>query len=200
MRILITLFLIIAFLFLSGFVTAKEIEKKSSPESGGKFNIAIYPVENLSGTPAPLKEIRQAFVERLKKQGVHVLNDEDLEQFMAKHRIRYVGGIDQGIANAFKEEIGIDGVIITSLELYSEMNPPKIALISRLVSTGASPLILWIDSIGLAGDDSPGILGLGLIDDPKALIEKAMKSITDSLLSYLSTGMDEGDGRGLEKK
>jgi TolB-like protein len=200
MRRLITFFLLVTFLFLPGFVTAKEIEKKSSPEGVREFNIAIYPVENLSATPAPLKEIKQAFVERLKKEGFHVLNEEDLEKFMAKHRIRYIGGIDRGIAKAFKEEIGIDGVLITSLELYSGMNPPKIALISRLVSTGASPLILWIDSTGLAGDDSPGILGLGLIEDPKALMEKAMKSLTDSLIGYLSTRMGEEDGRGLKKK
>jgi len=192
--------LIMAFLILPGFVSAEEIGKKDSLESGRKFNIAIYPVENLSATPAPLMEIKQAFVERLKKQGFHVLNEEDLEKFMAKHRIRYVGGIDRGIAKVFKEEIGVDGVLITSLELYSGMNPPKIALISRLVSTGASPFILWIDNVGLAGDDSPGILGLGLIEDPKALVEKAMKSMTGSLISYLSTRTDEGNGRDLKRK
>lgn len=192
--------LIMVFLILSGFVSAEEIGKKDSLESGRKFNIAIYPVENLSATPAPLMEIKQAFVERLKKQGFHVLNEEDLEKFMAKHRIRYIGGIDRGIAKAFKEEIGIDGVLITSLELYSGMNPPKIALISRLVSTGASPFILWIDNVGLAGDDSPGILGLGLIEDPKALVEKAMKSMAGSLISYLSTRTDERIDRDLKSK
>jgi TolB-like protein len=149
---------------------------------------------------APLKEIRQAFVERLREQRLPILEEEALEKFMAKHRIRHVGGIDREIAKAFKEEAGVEGVLITSLELYSETNPPKIALTSRLVSTGDSPSILWIDGIGLAGDDSPGFLGLGLIEDPKALSEKAMKSMTDSLTRYLSTKANEGDDRGLKKK
>jgi hypothetical protein len=200
MKTLITLFLIVTFLFLPVFVSAKEVRKKDSPEGGRPFNIAIYPVENLSATHAPLKEINLAFVERLTKQGVQVLDDGALEKFMAKHRIRYVGGIDRGIARAFKEEMGIDGVLITSLELYNDVNPPKISIISRLVSTGDSPFIIWIDSVGLAGDDSPGILGLGLIEDPKALMEKAMKSMTGSLTSYLSTRMGEEDGRSLKKK
>ena len=192
--------LIMAFLILPGFVSAEEIGEKDSPEGGRKFNIAIFPVENLSANRAPLKEIKQGFAERLTKQGFHVLDEGALEKFMEKHRIRYVGGIDRGIAKAFKEEIGIDGVLITSLELYSDAIPPKISIISRLVSTGASPFILWIDSVGLAGDDSPGILGLGLIEDPKALVEKAMKSMTGSLISYLSTRTDEGNGRDLKRK
>jgi len=187
-------------LILPVLVSAKEMRKKDFPEGGREFNIAIYPVENLSATHAPLKEINLAFVERLTKQGVQVLDDGALEKFMAKHRIRYVGGIDRGIAKAFKEEMGIDGVLVTSLELYNDVNPPKISIISRLVSTGDSPFIIWIDSVGLAGDDSPGILGLGLIEDPKALMKKAMKSMTGSLTSYLSTRMGEEDGRSLKKK
>jgi TolB-like protein len=200
MRTLITLFLIVTFLFLPVFVSAKEVRKKDSPEGGRPFNIAIYPVENLSATRAPLEEIRQAFVERLTKQGVQVLDDESLERFMARHRIRHVGGIDRKIAKAFKEEIGIDGVLITSLELYHDVNPPKFSIISRLVSTGDFPFILWIDGAGLSGDDSPGILGLGLIENPKTLIEKAMKFITGSLAGYLSTRTDEANDRGLKKK
>jgi TolB-like protein len=193
-------FLLAVFLILPSLVSAKEVGKNGFPSGDTKFRIAIFPVENLSGTPAPLKEIRQALIERLNKQGFEVLGDENLEKFMAKHRIRYVGGLDRGIAKAFKEEMGIEGVLITSLEFYSETDPPKVALTSRLISTGEAPSILWIDGIGLAGDDSPGILGLGLIEGPKALLEKAMKSVTDSLIRYLLTRRDEGKGRGAKKK
>jgi hypothetical protein len=94
----------------------------------------------------------------------------------------------------------MDGVLITSLELYHDQYPPKISILSRLISTGDSPLILWMDSAGLAGDDSPGILGLGLIEAPKVLVEKTMKSVTGSLIRYLSTRTDEVKGRDLKKK
>jgi TolB-like protein len=188
------------FFFFSALANAKEIRTETAPSGDTKFRIAMFPVENLSGTAAPLEEIRQALIERLNKQGVEVLGEENLEKFMAKHRIRYVGGLDRAIAKAFKEEMGIEGVLITSLEFYSETDPPKIALTSRLISTGEAPSILWIDGAGLAGDDSPGILGLGLIEDPKALLEKAMKSVTDSLIRYLLTRKDEGKDRGAKKK
>jgi TolB-like protein len=193
-------FILVGFFFFPVLANAKEIKRETPPSGDTKFRIAVFPVENLSGTVAPLKEIRQALIERLSRQGFVVLGEENLEKFMAKHRIRYVGGLDRGVAKAFKEEMGIEGVLIASLEFYSETDPPKVALISRLISTGEAPSILWIDGVGLAGDDSPGILGLGLIEDPKALLEKAIKSMTDSLIRYLLTRRDEGKGRSAKRK
>jgi TolB-like protein len=190
----------LALLIFPGLPNAEETGRNGSPQSGTNSNIAIFPVENLSGTPAPLKEIRQGFIEELQKQGIHVLKDESFEKFMARHRIRYTGGLDRDTARAFKNEIGTDGVFITSLESYSETNPPKISLLSRLVSTGDPPVILWMEGVGLAGDDSPGILGLGLIEDPKQLWEKALKSVQGSLVRYLSTRMDGKKTDGNKRK
>jgi TolB-like protein len=93
-------------------------------------------------------------------------------------------------ARALKEETGSDAVILTSLELYNDIYPPKIALISRLVSTGDNPVILWMDSIGLAGDDSPGIMGLGLTEDPQILQKDSLELLSDSLTKYLSGRQD----------
>lgn len=171
------------FILLSGFARAEErVENKIEQ---GKFSVAVFPVENLSGTMAPLRDIRELYISRLKGRGFHVLEEETLEKFMARNRIRYTGGINKAVAQGFKNETGVGGVLVTSLELYSEANPPKIALTSRLVSTGDNPVILWIDGVGLAGDDSPGILGLGLIEDPKVLLEKAIGKLSGSLENYL---------------
>ena len=177
----------LALLIFPFFSNAEGVDRNGSPQSGTHPNIAVFPIENLSGTAAPLREIRQIFVEGLKKQGIAVLEDDTFEKFMARHRIRYTGGLDEDTARSFKEEVGTEGVLIISLESYSETNPPKISLLSRLVSTGDPPAILWMDGVSLAGDDSPGILGVGLIEDPGALREKALKSVLGSLVRYLST-------------
>ena len=173
----------LVFILLSGYAWAEE--KVQNRIEQGKFSIAVLPVENLSGTMAPLRDIRRLCISQLKERGFPILEEEALEKFMERNRIRYTGGINKAVAQAFKNETGVGGVLITSLELYSEVNPPKIALTSRLVSTGDNPIILWIDGVGLAGDDSPGILGLGLIEDPKVLLEKAIGRLTGSLENYL---------------
>ena len=186
-------------LFLMGCVTGKEATKENLPGMGERFLIAVLPMENLSGTAAPLREIRGAIIEGLNARGIHVLQDDALESFMARHRIRYTGGIDRITAKEFKDEIDCQAVLISSLELYNETNPPKIALTMRLVSTGDNLVILWIDDVGLAGDDSPGLLDLGLIKDLKTLQKKALNRLLDSLRESLS-GRKENKGLSVKRK
>jgi TolB-like protein len=178
--------LILALLLSASFSYSKEVGKENFATKKERIRIAVFPLENLSGSMAPVKEMRQMFIEKLRTTGMDVLDEETLQKFMARHRIRYTGGIDKNTAQAFKQEVDIDGVLITSLEFYSDVNPPKISLICRLVSTGDNPSILWMEGVGLAGDDSPGFLGMGLIEDPKVLLDKAMKMMFDSLNQYVA--------------
>ena len=192
--------LFVVFLFLSGCARPKENLRTDASTQELKFSIAVFPVENLSGTNAPIKNIRELLIDQLKKGGFHILEEEALEMFMARNRVRYTGGIDKEMAQALRKETRTDGVLITCLELYSEVNPPKIALISRLVSTDENPVILWIDGIGLAGDDSPGILGIGLIEDPKDLLRKAVEGLTRSLEDFLYKKMVKEDVKNAKKR
>jgi hypothetical protein len=160
------------------------------PKSIQQSLIAVLPIENLTGTgKAPVKQVRQALLTQLKSAGFTIMEDERLERFMTLHRIRYVGGIDETIAKAFREETGAKAVLVTSLALYSETFPPKIAMFSRLVSTEKKPEILWMDGVGMSGDDSPGILDLGMIDKSQVLQEKAINSLIKSLSGRLSGGI-----------
>ncbi len=167
-------------LCLSACAGSKATQTGALPQ-GPPVSIAVFPVENLSGTMVPLKAIRELLVEELKRRGFHVLGEEALEAFMVRNRVRYTGGIDERTAMALKKETGADGVLIVSVELYSETPPPKIALTARLVSTGETPAIIWVDGVGFAGDDAPGILDLGLIEDPRVLLKKGLGTLVASL-------------------
>ena len=156
----------------------------SAPEK--KILAAVLPLHNLSGTPVPLEDIRQRLISSFKNQGLDILPEDVLEKFIVKHRIRYVGGIDGLTAQDFRFETGADAVLVSSVELYNDTSPPKIALTCRLVSTGNDPKVLWIDSVALAGDDSVGILQLSLIEDPRELLEKAVLQISTSFGEYLA--------------
>jgi hypothetical protein len=188
------------FLCLSGCTGTKEEVRRGAPPHGVEFHIAVFPIENLSGTMAPLKEIRRSLINKLEAKGFHVLEEAILERFMARHRVRYIGGIDQSMAQALRTETGVEGVLITSVELYSDANPPKIALTARLVSTGDAPVILWMDGVGFAGDDSPGILGLGLVEDPQALLKKGLEKLVGSLGEHLDKRTERGDVQHVKRK
>ena len=155
---------------------------RQAPSLPGKnaLRVVVFPMDNLSGAFVPVKDIRKAWVRKLEGTGLHIIDDDILEYTLTKHRIRFVGGVDTTTARAFREEAKADAIFITSLEYYSEIYPPKIALISRLVTTEERPKIIWMESVGLAGDDSPGILGLGLIRDFNTLQDKALQRLADS--------------------
>jgi TolB-like protein len=165
------------------------------PATNKRLLIAVLPITNLSGTPAPLRDIRRLLINNFTIQGLNILDDEVLERFIAKHRIRYSGSLDYETAQYFRRETGAEAVCITSVELYSEQAPPKISLRSRLVSTVNNAEILWMGGIGLAGDDSVGILELYLIEDPQILLRRAVQHLSTSLGKYLSGGRIETDSR-----
>ncbi len=186
---------VLIFFFLASGCAKKEVLKKDLQPGQKRYPIAVLPFENLSATSAPVREIRTALINRLRDRGFDVLDEAALEKIMTRHRIRYVGGIDQATAQAFKTETGVEGVLLTSLEMYIESVPPKFAMTSRLVSTGEKTTILWMDGVGMAGDDSPGILGLGLIEDPRTLLNNALQSLSNSLAYYVWKGKGPAPGR-----
>lgn len=176
-------------------------EGTDGTNSGQKrLKIAVFPVFNLSATPAPLKHIRRLLSGALQANGETIIDEQILENVFAKNRIRYVGGLDFSAASAIRQEAGADVVLITSLEHYSDVLPPKIALTARLVSTADRIRILWMDGVGLAGDDSPGLLDLGLIDNSDTLLAIAVQRILASLFEFLSTGQNQADSSAPRSK
>ena len=164
---------------------------------------AILPIDNLSDQKAPLQEIRDSLADALSAAGFRILDTASQEEFMRKHRIRQVGGLEPSNSQQLRDELGVDGVVITSLETWHEATPPRVALISRVVMTGKEPEIVWIDSIGLAGDDAPGLLGLGLVDSIKTLLNTAAQRLTASFKLYVAGKFPSYryavDGQGMQK-
>ncbi len=159
---------------------------RGGEQGAAKGCIVVLPVENLSGTAAPLKEIRKSLVAKMAGQGMCIVDDNVTSGFMASHRMRNSGTIDKGLAQALKAETGATAVLMTSLQLYSDAVPPKTAFSCRLVSTGETPAIIGVESVALSGDDSPGIFGLGMVEQPAALMDKAMDSMTGAIAMLLA--------------
>jgi TolB-like protein len=169
-------------------LTSIALPAAAAPVRDGFAAVAVFPVENLSAGPIPADRIRQYLIENLAAQGVTVLGIPRLEAFMAQHRVRYTAGIDTPTAASLRQEAGVDGVVFASVERSSDAVPPKIALVVRLVSIKAVPVIVWADDAGMAGDDAPGFLELGIVNDYERLLSRALKLLTRSLLDYIQTG------------
>jgi TolB-like protein len=162
-------------------------EMSADRPAGGKgLSIAVLPVFNLSGAPAPLKEIRKLLLDDFQQRRFNIIDAGKVDKVIDRYRLRYVGSLNEDTARAFREEARAETVLVTSLELYNDMPPPKISLTARLVSTGPRPQILWIDGFGMAGDDDIGLLELSLVEDPRLLLHMAMQRLAASLDNFLS--------------
>lgn len=162
---------------------------------------AVLPVENLSDSPVPLDEINNMLYSALADQGFHLVDRGQLDNFMQTARMRYVGGINEDIAQSLRKKLGVEAVFITALETWAENKQARVSLISRLVITSKQPEIVWMDSIGLTADDEVGLLGIGRIDTPQGLLERGLDQLMVSLGRYLAGTapllVHAGDRKGL---
>jgi len=193
-RAFLFLFLAGAWLIVSACAANPEPARQEGAAAGGLSRIAVFPVENLTGKSFPSREIHASLVARLQAEGIEVLDEASLDRLMTKYRVRYTAGVEPEVARALQREGGVEAVLIPSVELYEETSPPRVAIFWRLVSTGEYPALLWIDGTGLAGDDAPGILGLGLIEEPRALLAKATDALARSLVRAASEAGDRVPG------
>ena len=150
--------------------------------------VAVFPVENLTGSGIPADEIRGFLIERLISAGVRVLEINALEQFFDRHRVRYTGGINATTAEALRTETGVQAVVIASVEQLNTSLPPKFALVARLVSVVSVPTVVWAEDAAMAGDEAPGLLDLGVVTDYETLQTRVLKRVGDSLRAYVKTG------------
>lgn len=185
--------------------TGDTVDSGWSPEyrialtAGLNSLIAVMPVENFTGMPIQVQAVRKSLVQDLKRKGLKILGDDDQENFLERHRIRYIGGLNRELGEALRKETGTIAVLFPTIELFDDADPPKIALTARLISTHRKGGILWVDSTGMAGNDAPGVLLQGLINDPASLWEKAKERVLGSLFTYLSGKTTQGE-RMVEKR
>ncbi len=161
--------------------------------------VAVLPVENLGGTTAPLDEVQRAVEGVVRRAGLEVVTGAPDEAFLAAHRLRWTGGIDRAAAAAARDELGVDGVVVTSIVQWAPGGVPKVSLAMRAVSVAGEPIIAWIDAASRSGDDAPGWFGTGRTSSLDEVLHRALGGLERSLHAAVrgkgprATACDGGD-------
>jgi hypothetical protein len=155
---------------------------------GRTARVAVFPPENLTGGVISSAKLLAGVEIAAARAGLDVVAGAAIDEFLAAHRIRYTGGVDREAALAAQNDLGVDAVLITSVESYSGGGDPTFAATLRLVSAGENPEILWIDGVSQAGSDTIGLLGLGGITTLDDLEQKALGRVMRSLAAFLGGG------------
>jgi TolB-like protein len=155
-----------------------------APPGSRVATLAVFPVQNASGGPAPIRALTDALDDALVARGVPVLPRRELDATLVEHRIRFTGGVDRQMAKVLRE-LGVDAVLVPTVEQYATDAPPKVALAVRLIDTSEHPVVLWADGVARSGDDSPGILARGVVTDPVQLHRAVAGRVADSVARQL---------------
>ncbi|RMF93775.1 MAG: hypothetical protein D6736_01180 [Nitrospinota bacterium] len=147
----------------------------------GATTIALLPFENVSGNLQSLRIIMPLIAQHLQAKGYHVMQQDVLEPFLFRYRIRNTGMLSRRHLHALRQEWGVEQVMVGTVDLFfASSENPQWGLSARVLST-ASGNILWAASSGLSGDDFTTILGLGTIHSGERLGQEVVKALLHSL-------------------
>jgi TolB-like protein len=152
---------------------------------GPGYRIALLPLENRAGASAPTRQLSDGVELALRRRGFEVVAGGIVGDFLQRHRIRSVSGIDREASRAAREELGVEGVLVVTLESYVPRPYPRLGFLMRLIAAGDEPEVLWADGYTLAGDESPGLLGLGLVRSMETVQRRVLDRLTGSLMDRL---------------
>lgn len=147
-----------------------------------KVKIAIFPFENLTEDKNALTTIMPVMKGRLEAKGLDMLDEDTLNRFLLKERIRSTGYISSDIARKLKEELNVNAILVGSVNSFSPGENPGVGLSARLINS-SDGTILWADHASATGEDFTKILGLGRVKDLDRLIPK----VIDKLLASFTT-------------
>lgn len=153
--------------------------------AGVMHRVALFPIENLASAPIPARSLVTQIERALASAGLEVVGGELVSRFLERHRLRYTGGIDGPSAAAARDELGVDGIVLTTVELYGGLPQPRLSMTMRLVSASEEAAVVWIDGAGRTGNDAPGLLGLGLVSDSRRLEAREVRRVVASLAAFL---------------
>jgi TolB-like protein len=144
-----------------------------------KETIALFPFENFSEDKNALTLIIPVLRSSLEAKGFEVLDDDSLNRFLLKERIRSRGYISKDIAKRMGEELNVKAVMVGSVNSFFTGENPRVGFSARLINS-SDGTIIWANHASATGEDFTTILGLGRITTIDRLISKVMDALLDS--------------------
>jgi hypothetical protein len=161
--------------------------RHTAPAATVPFRVALFPVQNLAGNAAPVHPLTDALQSALEQRGLDVVSRRELDDVLARNRIRFTAGLDRPSAKLLREELGVEGVVIPLLEQYEPGKPPRVTVGMRMVATHEIPTVLWADTVARTGDDSPGLLATGSVEKVSDLEAQVVSAAADAIGRWVKT-------------
>ena len=134
-----------------------------------KVRIALFPFENLTDDKNASIEIMPVLKSQLEKKGLEIVDEDRLNKFLLKERVRSTGYISRDIAQKIEKELHVKAILVGSITSYYPLKNPQVGMLARLIDS-SSGVILWANQASATGEDYTKILGLGTVRSMDELI------------------------------
>lgn len=177
---------LLALVVLEACVAGAPTPTSAGPLPGRRVMVLVLPPDNLSGSPAPLAAIDAGTTEALVGRGLQVVAPDARAGFLARHRIRYTGGISRVHAEAAQIELGAELILITSVLHFEGSATPRFSVMTRAVTANGEAKIVWMDGIARTAEDHQTWLGLGVVREVEALSSAVLGQLAQGLVDQLA--------------
>jgi TolB-like protein len=140
--------------------------------------VVLLPFDDLAGRPAVARSLAPFAAHHLARRGYDVVYGMPVENVLERLRVRYLDSLTADAMRAIREELGADGVVLGALLSYREGGHAAVAFSARLLGRDGEQA--WTGVVGLSSDETTGMLGLGRVSTPDALIGEAASRLFSS--------------------
>jgi len=161
----------------------------SSYSSGSKkevhrIKIGVLPLVNLSGSFLAEEKVGNVLRLELLKSGRYDLADPGkVEKFLEKERLRCLDMVSTSLAKKFKEELGIEGLILGRVEQYESGENPEVGINLVMIDLTTTN-IFWSSSLAYTGDDFKGFFGFGKVSTAQELSRIIIRKMVASIPEF----------------
>ncbi|MEW6600183.1 MAG: hypothetical protein AB1499_04365, partial [Nitrospirota bacterium] len=152
--------------------------------------IAIFPFQNLTDNRDAYNDVLPLLVDKMEKKGFEVIDEDELNDFLCKERIRYSGYISRELSEKIRRKFSVSAILTGAIVSFSTEDIPEFGILARLTDS-SDGTILWADYAAATGEDFIAILELGRLKTIYSLIPK----IVDILFASF-----KAQELGIEKK
>lgn len=158
---------------------ARHMQGVESTQKKIKAEIALFPLENFTDDRKAVEYVMPLLREKLEEKGISVLDEDSLDKFLIKERVRSTGYISKELATKVGEEFNVKAIFVGNINSFYGGNNPGVGFSARLVNASDGSII-WADHASATGEDFVGILGLGHIGTIEKLTNRVLNHLLDS--------------------
>jgi len=149
------------------------------------FRIAVMPFQNKSRYRDAGSIVAQMFLTELfRSQKFELVEYGDVRRSIVDFRVRYRGELDYGNIKALSESLGADGILVGTVESYSDgvdtKSPPEVSITARLLDA-RKKRILWYNHYSLNGDDLIRVLDFGKMRSVDKVAYKTVSELVKTM-------------------